>query len=243
MQINTQKKAESAGIHFQPKMAYVVHESPNHSPKNIVTAHEINQLGELQSGEVMRESHLDQLRACIPNAKIQILSENILVSVPNMLVFYVSQKPQLFRILDHSVSLGYRQFMLPMPPHIIYVKNQSGKFSIGGFAIKQTKRGQIDLTTKLYHSPTFNTYKANGNMCIGSVKIKQNLEVANIAHWVESFFSSVGSNLKHDVIVKEKSEDNIQQLLLGLNHKTHFPMNWLKETGSTFGQWLENQGE
>ncbi|BBM67798.1 MULTISPECIES: hypothetical protein [Vibrio] len=237
MQVTTQHKKEYSVSSYRPSIAYVVHKSSQHDLSNIVTTHEITEQGELLAGTVMRGSHFDALKRSVPSGGNQLLSENVLVSNQTLIAFYVPSQSRLIRLLDHNHQLGYRQFLLPMPAHILYAKSAKGGFTLGGYAVKENKRSQITASTKLFYSPTFNVYQANGRLCLGSVNVNRDLDVRNIEHWTEAFFCSVGTSLKFNVIEKIGNED-IQAKILGLNHKAHFPKRWLLDSKVTLGSFL-----
>lgn len=216
--------SRESALSYIPQLAYIIHQPEKQDCKCIITSHQINDQGQLEVGQVMDEHLLSDLKGSIASEALVFNQHRILAVNASTIVFYVPARPFLFRVADHKQPLGYAQYMIPMPNHVLYVHKQS-QFEIGGFAVMP---GEVSGQTELFHSPTFNTYQS-GKMCIGSVKLSKEISTCHIDHWVEEFFSSVGTNIKHNCINVAEGE-KCSRKILDLNDKPTFPAEYLKKS-------------
>jgi len=144
----------------------------------------------IEAGTPLTRAHLRQWTEALGRTAIpHILPENVLVSNPDLLVWWVAEqvRPAYFALSsppDDLRELGERTIVpVPYPAHL-FIATRSG---LGIFALPANQRPTAD--TRLLHSPILNVF-VEGHLCWGNIARPKQLSPAAIPEFERAVFDS-----------------------------------------------------
>ncbi|WP_404711507.1 PRTRC system protein B [Sphingomonas sp. MMS24-J13] len=144
----------------------------------------------IAAGEPLTRAHLRQWTEALGrNVAPEILPDNVLVSHPDMLAWWVPEKvrasyfaltnpPPKLKALSQRTTLA-----LPYPAHL-FVATRRG---LGVYALRENRRPIA--TTPLLHSPVLNVF-LRGSLCWGNIPQPKTLAVSAMAEYERAVFDS-----------------------------------------------------
>ncbi|MCT8869025.1 PRTRC system protein B [Shewanella bicestrii] len=186
---------------IRSQLAIVIHGN-NTGSRTCITRHKINN-GKLLLGDVIS---IDDLAEAVTdmqsrnesnslNAFADYIEPHIIAQNSKILAWYTPRKEQTLFLTKSSV-------LVTLPP-LLYVYKPAignGIASLSVFALASNKRPNTN--TKLYHAPLMNIYQ-NGSVCLGTMKIPQQMS-GNIIDVVEKeFFGSKFTHPNHNQLTRK----------------------------------------
>lgn len=151
----------------------------------------------IAAGAPLSRAHLRQWTAAIGRgAAPEILPDNVLVSHPDMLVWWVPEKVRASYFALASPPKGLKTLAerttlpLPYPAHLFIATR--GK--LGVYALPVNSRPTAD--TVVLHSPVLNVY-INGDLCWGNIPQPKSLGIASMADFERAVFDSWSTHPNH----------------------------------------------
>lgn len=160
----------------------------------------------IAAGAPLQRAHLRQWTAALGRAAApEILPDNVLVSHPDMLVWWVPEqvRPAYFRLTSPPEGLQVlakqTTVSLPYPAHL-FVATRS---SLGVYALPESRRPDAD--TQLLYSPVLNVF-VSGHLCWGNIPKPKRLTIAAMPEFERAVFDSWSThpNPGQEVTVKGK---------------------------------------
>lgn len=184
------------------KLAIVIHGNDSGS-KFCVTRHAIEN-GKLALGDVISiedlsetimgmQSHEEStVNKAAPTAFIE---SNIIASSSRILAWHNPRKKQRLFLKKSTVQVTLPPMLYVYRPAI---GNRSASLAV--FALAANKRP--DANTKLYHAPLMNIY-SSGTVCLGSMKIPQQMSPNIIGAVEKEFFDSKFTHPNHEALTRK----------------------------------------
>jgi PRTRC genetic system protein B len=189
----------------------------------------------IAAGVPLSRAHLRQWTQALGRTVVpEILPDNVLVSHPDMIAWWVparvrpayfalSSPPAGLRLLSERTTVA-----VPYPAHL-FVATRSG---LGFYALPTSARPVAD--TQLLHSPILNVF-INGRLCWGNIPRPKALSVASIPEYENAVFDSWSThpNPRQELTVRGKG--GLVRLWddLAARGARHFPVRRLKPFEAT----------
>lgn len=169
------------------------HAAPRSSGPAFASIHAVEQdQGQptIAAGAPLSRAHLRQWTEALGrNEAPEILPDNVLVSHPDVLAWWVPAKVRtsyfaLTRPPEGLLALAERTVIqLPYPAHLFVATRRR----LGVYALPASERPVAD--TPVLHSPVLNVY-VDGNLCWGNIPIPKALTIASIPEFEAAVFDS-----------------------------------------------------
>jgi PRTRC genetic system protein B len=225
MHVNIAESSHRKAHNFAPTDAFIIHKSvQSYDDIQILTHHSVRD-GQLSPGTVISNDSLNILLESASDENIEFIPRNVICKTNKCIIFTVKESVQIISMVNHKSNLGYDQFLIPLPAHVLYAIKVRDRLEFGGFAIQSAD--EIEPDTRLFKAVNFNTNN-QGVMCIGTVDMGKDIRLNNIPNWIEGWFGGVNS-ATHCEFLKDKQnpEAKSSQLLLSLNKADKFNYDWL----------------
>ena len=142
------------------------------------------------AGAPLTRGHLRRWAEALDrNTRPEILPDNVLVSHPDMLAWWVPEqvRPGYFaltaRLKDLKVLGKRTRVAVPYPAHLFIV----ARGNLGVYALPQNKRPTAE--TVALHSPVLNVF-LDGQLCWGNIAKPKRLSVSSMAEYERAVFDS-----------------------------------------------------
>jgi len=221
---------------FVLREALLLYESQG---KSFVTRHNITiddskqpQLGPAQA--LTRDFLKTIYRELHSTSAVEILPSNVLACTDSLLAWWIpaQRHHMFFNDADRKMTpLSGRIFPHPT---LVFAATERALYVR---ALSLSKRP--DAATPLFVAPYWNTYR-RGNVCLGSMRIPENVSVQSIAAWETSFFESAFTH-PSDVAKLTNCKGGFVEMWNSLAGSTApFPCRYLVNAEQTLSEFLNS---
>jgi len=144
----------------------------------------------IAAGTPLTRAHVRKWASLLGRAAApEILPENVLVSHPDMLAWWIPERVRTAHFaISHPTAdlkvLGQRTTVaVPYPAHLLIATRRS----LGVYALAVNKRPTAE--TVAYHSPVLNVF-INGSLCWGNIAKPKTLGISSMAQFEAAVFDS-----------------------------------------------------
>jgi PRTRC genetic system protein B len=224
---------------FTLKQAVLVYRE---GTRAFATLHEVkqkpNQASYFCAGQSVTIGFLESLAKSLgASMAAEFLPDHVLARTPDLIAWWTPAKARLMFFGDGDAKArDLNGKVYPHPPLIFMIHGRE----LFVRALAENSRPKSD--TCLHNAPYWNT-DAEGRVCLGSMRLPDEVSASSIREWEEAYFASEFTHPSGAVRLTTHP-GGFYGLWLSLARRKHrFPVKFLAASRQTLRQFIENRGE
>lgn len=166
----------------------------------------------------------------------EVLPDNVLARTPELIAWWSPAQSRLMFFGDGGAKTRTLNGKLYPHPALVFIIQGRELFVR---ALRESLRPKAD--TRLKVAPYWNT-DAAGRVCLGSMRVPEEVSVCTIATWENAYFASEFTHPSGAVRLTTHA-GGFLGLWSGLAGRKHFPMKFLADSKQTLHEFITGRGE
>jgi PRTRC genetic system protein B len=206
------------------------------------TLHEVkcrqNEAPYLCAGQSVTTGFLETLAKGLgASMAAEVLPEDVLARTPDLIAWWSHARPRLMFFGEgNAETKALNGKMYPHPPLVFMIQGRE----LFVRALAENHRPSANM--RLWNAPYWNT-DAHGRVCLGSMRVPDEMGVASLAGWENAYFASEFTHPSGAVRLTTHPGGFLGLWSSLAGRKRDFPVKFLAESKQTLQEFVERRGE